>query len=183
MGLQTRFYQVLAFSTHESDLPGHVYNAIQTAEEFGHTHILEEVADFVRESEYKEHMAKQEFSSEERENAKYVFNEALKSSYDPTLLPKLIETRMAALQFAEEQFAKVMNAKSNVNIDFSLAAEPLRWEETLPEVCSESERWREAMDDEIWSMTKFGVYKKLPKKCYRKQTNSWLSLGVQAENE
>ena len=50
-----------------------------------------------------------------------------------------------------------------VNIDFSLAAEPTRWEETLPEVCSESEKWKEAMDDEIVSMTKFGVYKALPR--------------------
>ena len=54
-----------------------------------------------------------------------------------------------------------MNAQRGVNIDFSLAAEPTRWEETLPEVCSESERWKEAMDDEIVSMTKFGVYKEL----------------------
>ena len=56
-----------------------------------------------------------------------------------------------------------MNAKSGVNIDFSLAAEPTRYEHTLPEVCSESEKWKEAMDDEILSMTKFGVYQRLPK--------------------
>ena len=77
----------------------------------------------------------------------------------------MIAIQEAALNFSEMQFAKVMNAKKSkqgVNIDFSLAPEPARWEETLPEVCSESERWREAMDDEIVTMTKFGVYKKLP---------------------
>mmetsp|Transcript_728 Transcript_728/g.1558 ORF Transcript_728/g.1558 Transcript_728/m.1558 type:complete len:617 (-) Transcript_728:444-2294(-) len=103
------------------------------------------------------------FGSVGLERAKFVFNDAIKSAYDPTLLPTLIETRMSALKFAEQQFAKVMNAKVDVNIDWSLAPEPVRWEETLPEVCSESERWCEAMDDEIVSMVKFGVYKKLPK--------------------
>jgi len=52
---------------------------------------------------------------------------------------------------------------ATINIDFSLAPEPTRWEETLPEVCSESEKWKEAMVDEIVSMTKFGVYRRLPK--------------------
>jgi hypothetical protein len=32
------------------------------------------------------------------------------------------------------QFRKVMNAQSRVNIDFSLNAKPLRWEDTLPAV-------------------------------------------------
>ena len=56
-----------------------------------------------------------------------------------------------------------MNAQRGVNIDFLLAAEHARWEETLPDVCSESEKWKEAMDYEIVSMTKFGVYKALPR--------------------
>ena len=51
-----------------------------------------------------------------------------------------------------------MNAQRGLNIDFTLAAEPTRWEETLPEVCLESERWKGAMGDEIVSMTKSGVY-------------------------
>ena len=92
-----------------------------------------------------------------------MFNEVLKSAFDPDLLSRELETVVCAARYAERQFAKVMNAQRGVNIDFSLAAEPMRWEETLPEVCSESERWKEAMDDEIVSMTKFGVYKALPR--------------------
>jgi hypothetical protein len=156
----------IRFPKHESDLPGHVYSAIQTAEEYGHTHVLDDVACCVTPSEYADHMISRAFTSAGLERAKVIFNDAVKSAYDPTELPKMIATQEAALKFAELQFAKVMNAKKSkpgVNIDFSLAPEPVRWEETLPEVCSESERWREAMDDEIVTMTKFGVYKKLPK--------------------
>ena len=103
------------------------------------------------------------FASPTLERARYVFNEVLKSAFDPDLLPRELETVVCAARYAERQFAKVMNAQRGVNIDFSLAGEPTRWEETLPEVCSESERWKEAMDDEIVSMTKFGVYKALPR--------------------
>ena len=153
----------IRFPKHESDLPGHIYGAIETAEEFGHSHILDDVGHYVSTADYADHMLARAFSSAGLERAKYVFNEAVKSAYDPTRLPKMLENRLSALKFAEEQFAKVMNAKTDCKIDFSLAAEPVRWEQTLPEVCSESENWREAMDDEILSMTKFGVYKRLPK--------------------
>jgi len=153
----------IRFPKHESDLPGHIYNAIQTAEEYGHTHILDDVGHFVTPTDYADHMLARAFGSVALERATVVFNDALRTVYDPTLLPAMIETRMSALKFAEDQFAKVMNAKVGVNIDWSLAPEPVRWEDTLPEVCSESEKWREAMDDEIVSMTKFGVYKQLPK--------------------
>jgi len=153
----------IRFPKHESDLPGHIYNAVQTAEEYGHTHILDDVGHFVTPTDFADHMLARAFGSVGLERAKVVFNDALRTVYDPTLLPAMIETRMSALKFAEYQFAKVLNAKVDVNIDWSLAPEPVRWEQTLPEVCSESEKWREAMDDEIVSMTKFGVYKELPK--------------------
>lgn len=153
----------IKFPTHESDLPGHIYNAIQTAEDHGFDHILDQAGCHVTPSDYADHMLTRALKSKSLENAKYVFNESLKSAYDPTLLPKEIATQQAALKYSERQFAKVMNAKAGVNIDFSLEPEPLRYEQTLPEVCSESERWREAMDDEIASMNKFGVYKALPK--------------------
>ena len=51
-----------------------------------------------------------------------------------------------AARLGGRQFAKVMNAQRGDNMDFSHAAEPTRWEETLPELCSESEKWKEAMD-------------------------------------
>ena len=78
------------------------------------------------------------FASSGLERAKYVFGDLIKSAYDPTLLPRELGTVAAAARFGERQFAKVMNAERGVNIDFSLVAEPTRWVETLPEVCSES---------------------------------------------
>ena len=66
------------------------------------------------------------------------------------------------LRFAEFSASKVLNSTS-IKIDFRLAPEPTRFAEVQPEVCAEHERWREAMDDEIASMTRFGVYRRLPK--------------------
>jgi len=63
---------------------------------------------------------------------------------------------------AEEAFAKTLMSSASP-IDFRLAPEPTRYEQVLPEVCAEHDRWKEAMDDEITSMVKFGVYRVLPK--------------------
>ena len=92
-----------------------------------------------------------------------MFNDLIKSAYDPTLLPRELDTVAAAARFGERQFTKVMNAERGLNIDFSLAAEPTTWEETLPEVFSEYEKWKGAMDDGSVPVTKFGVYKPPPR--------------------
>jgi hypothetical protein len=55
---------------------------------------------------------------------------------------------------------KVFNSTS-LKIDFSLVPKPT--EEVQPEVCAEHERWKNAMDDEIASMLKFGVYRRVLK--------------------
>ena len=153
----------IKFPSHESDLPGHVYNAVEVAADHGVHHILDDVGRLVSPKVRADYLLSRAFASPALERAKYVFNDVLKSAFDPDLLPRELETVVSAARYAERQFAKVMNAQRGVNIDFSLAAEPTRWEETLPEVCSESERWKEAMDDEIVSMTKFGVYKAIPR--------------------
>ena len=149
----------IKFPSHEPDLPGHIYSAVEVAADHGMHHILDDVARLVSPTVYADYVLARAFVSPTLERAKYVFNDLIKSAFDPDLLPREVETVAAAARFGERQFAKVMNAQRGVNIDFSLAAEPTRWEETLPEVCSESEKWKEAMDDEIVSMTKFGVYK------------------------
>ena len=153
----------IKFPSHESDLPGNVYNAVEVAADHGVHHILDDVGRLVSPKVRADYLLSRAFASPALERAKYVFNDVLKSAFDPDLLPRELETVVSAARYAERQFAKVMNAQRGVNIDFSLAAEPTRWEETLPEVCSESERWKEAMDDEIVSMTKFGVYKAIPR--------------------
>ena len=153
----------IKFPKHESPLPGHIYCAIETADEYRHTHVLDDVGAHVTQAAYTDYMLARAFLSPGLERAKYVFNDLIRSAFDPELLPKELESRATAIRFSEAQFAKVLNASSGVNIDFSLAAEPTRWEQTLPGVCSESEQWKEAMDDEITSMVKFGVYRALPR--------------------
>ena len=58
--------------------------------------------------------------------------------------------------------SKVLNS-STIKINWRLAPEPTHFWEVQPEVCAEHDRWREAMDDEIASMVRFGVYRRLPK--------------------
>ena len=55
-----------------------------------------------------------------------MFNDLIKSAFDPDLLPREVETVAAATRFGERQFAKAMNVQRGVNIHFSLAAEPTR---------------------------------------------------------
>ena len=133
------------------------------AADHGKHHILDDVGRLASPTVRADYLLARAFTSSGLERARYVLNDLTKSAYDPTLLPRELETVAAAARFWERQFAKVMSAERGVNTDFSLAAEPTRWEETFPEVCSESEKWKEAMVDEIVSMTKFGVYKALPR--------------------
>ena len=70
------------------------------------------------------------------------------------------------MRFADNQMAKVLNA-SALKIDMSIAPEPTRYEMTLPEVCDEHALWREAMEDEMGSMSRFGVYRRVPKSAAR----------------
>ena len=67
------------------------------------------------------------------------------------------------LRHADYQMAKVMNAPS-VKIGFSIAPEPTRYEKRLPVVCLDGYmKWHAAMDDEITSMARFGVFKRVPR--------------------
>ena len=54
-----------------------------------------------------------------------------------------------------------------INMDFSLSPEPTRYQDVQPEVCDEHAEWKAAMDDEMRSMERFGVYKRVPKSSVR----------------
>ena len=99
------------------------FSAIQTAADNGHTHILEDVGKNVSLTHHADLVLAKAFSSFKLETAKFVFNDLLRSCFDPEALPRAIATQGAALDFAEAQFAKVLNVKKGVNIDWSLAAE------------------------------------------------------------
>ena len=73
-----------------------------------------------------------------------------------------LEDEVARRVFAEQQTAKVLNS-SSINIDFSLSPGPTRFEDVQPEVCPEHASWRAAMDEEMRSMDRFGVFRRVPR--------------------
>jgi len=73
-----------------------------------------------------------------------------------------LRSRVAANYWAEYEFAKVLNT-SSLQIDFDLPPEPIHYRDKLPEKCGdESVKWKEAMDEEMASMSSLGVYVRVP---------------------
>ena len=152
----------IVFPKHEPDLPGHVFNAFDVASRYGYKHILEDYSNLVsksHETDFKLAKVCQAFLDKDREHK---FEEILKKEFKADDLLKLFEERERALQWAESQVAKVFNAQER-KIDFLIAPEPTRFEQVQPGVCAEADKWKEAMDDEIHSMVRFGVFTKVTK--------------------
>ena len=122
----------IKFPSHETDLPGHICNAVEVATGHGIHCILDDVGRSVNPTVRADYLLARALASSGLERARYVFNDLIKSANDPTLLPRELETDAAAARYGERQFAIVMNAERGVDIDFSLAAEPTMWKETLP---------------------------------------------------
>ena len=60
-------------------------------------------------------------------------------------------------------FGSKVLLSSSVDIDFSLPPEPVSFRQVQPDVCPEAHHWRAAMDDEMNSMSRFQVYRRVPK--------------------
>ena len=148
----------IQFPKHEPDLPGHVFNALHLAADHGMTHVLQDLGLYYRRSGSNDIILARAFNARGTS-----FNQLLATVYEPEVLEQQLEDHCQQKRLAEEAFAKTLHSSSNSSIDFRLAPEPTRFEQVLPEVCAEHDRWREAMDDEITSMVKFGVYRVVPK--------------------
>ena len=156
----------ISFPKHEPDLPGHVFNAFELAEQHGYTHILDDVGRFVKRSDETDFKLAQAFASlSASTKARDHFNDLVANAFEPDGIMAMFEQREAALRFADAQMARVMNASSS--IDLSIAPEPTRFEMTLPDVCDEHAEWRAAMEDEMESMSRFQVYRRVPKSVAR----------------
>ena len=154
----------IKFPKHESDLPGHIFNCLEVSELYGHSHALEDVSDLVSPTDHADFMLQRAFASQALERARYIFNDAIATAYEPELLPSVLRNNQAAARFAEHSFHKVLKSTS-VNIDFSLSPEPLKYEEAIDS--GECDDWKKAMDDEMKSMHLFGVFRKVPKSAAR----------------
>ena len=145
----------IKFPTHESVLPGHVFMANDLASECGYSHVLHEYG-FVR------HDPRNARAYSMSADPNVSFNDIIAELFPKEdIVPKL-RSRVNANQWAEYEFAKVLNA-SSLKIDFDLPPEPFHYRDTLPEKCGEeSVKWKEAMDEEMASMSSFGVYQRVP---------------------
>jgi hypothetical protein len=157
----------IKYPTLEPDLPGHVHNCLEVAASHGVTHVLEDYGTFVKKEDEADFYLKQVCEVMlSKDSRRPGFGDVVAKVFEPDDMLKLFEERERSIRFAEYQAAKVMN--SNVDsdsrkIDFSIAPEPTRFDEVQPEVCAEAAQWKDAMDEEIYSMTKYGVYEYVKK--------------------
>jgi len=94
------------------------------------------------------------------------FHQQLETVFEPEVIVDQLASREKLLRFSEHQFAKVLNS-SAIDIDFSLPPEPTKYADILLDRCVEAEQWRSAMDDEMRSMERFGVYRRVPRSAAR----------------
>ena len=146
----------IQFPTHESVLPGHVFMAYKLASECGFNHVLHDYG-FVPRHPHEANV----YTTSSSQSAS--FNDLISELFPKEKVVPELGSRVTANQWAEYEFAKVLNAAS-LKIDFDLPPEPLHYKDTLPENCGEeSVMWKEAMDDEIDSMKAFEVYERVPR--------------------
>ena len=148
----------IKFPRHEPQLPGHVFNALDSAREHGYRHVLEELGMSYKDPVTKEVLLGRAFNA----RGQTTFQHVLETVFEPELLVQEFENRELSIRWAEFQASKVFNSTTS-KIDLSLAPEPQHYRDVMPEVCEEHQEWREAMDLEMLSMAKFGVFVRVPK--------------------
>ncbi len=148
----------IKFPRHEPQLPGHVFNALSSAREHGYRHILEELGMCHTDPVIHDVILGRAFNASGQTN----FQHVLETVFEPEVIVKELENREPSLRWAEFQAPKVFNS-STAKIDLSLAPEPQHYRDVMPEVCEEHHQWKEAMDLEMSSMAKFGVFVRVPK--------------------
>ena len=85
-------------------------------------------------------------------------NQVIENVYPPEIILKMIDDKIELRKYAEHTAAKVLNS-STVKIDFSLSHEPEDYYVAIN--TSESESWKHAMNCEIESMQRFGVFNRV----------------------
>ena len=157
----------ITWPKHEPDLPGHVFNAFDVAGRHGHTHILEDLGLYVTKSDETDFKLAQAFTLlKAGDDGAKRLNELIKNEFrsEGNLGIFEFEQRKRAAKWADHQMANVMNAASR-QIHVSLSPEPLRYEEAINS--DEQIDWKKAMDDEMKSMQRFDVCKRVPRSSVR----------------
>jgi hypothetical protein len=149
----------ISFPKHEPIVSGHIFHALNLAEEHRHTHVLH---DFGMLRHIPGEFEPVSLGRGYNARGSNSFNHVLATVYEPEVIAEQFAERERALRFAESQAAKVLNADQR-ELDERIAPEPTRYEETLADVCPEHLQWKQAMDEEIDSMVRFGVFYKVPR--------------------
>ena len=172
--------------------PGHVYNALSLAQSHGMTHTLQDadslavpdgmMEEYVHQAmccsvdEYASHALNDssalDGSTDLNDQVAHTysvssspsFHEMLANVFEPDVILPFLEHAPSMHRFAEFEFAKVLSATS-VDIDFSLPPEPTRFDQAASS--DEKDDWIKAMDEEIASMAKFGVFKRVRRSAAR----------------
>ena len=158
----------IQFPKNESVLPGHVFHAHSLAEKYGVSHALKDSGVAIPRSPFHDASLARVYAVESTSSLtsnswQSDFHSMLESLYEPE--PSIVEMlnhRESAERFAEFQFRKVL-LSSSIDINFSLPPEPTSFRQVQPDVCPEADSWRGAMAEEMDSMSRFQVYKRVPK--------------------
>ena len=148
----------IAFPKHEPSLSGHVYCALDLAAQHGHTHVLQDLGLYFKRSHSTDVILARAFNA----RGVHSFNDALATVFEPEVILHQLQDSVQRNRLADNAFAQTMHNTAS-SLDYSIAPEPTRYEQVLPDVCPEHVSWKEAMDDEIASMVQFGVYRRLPR--------------------
>jgi hypothetical protein len=156
----------IAFPRHENDMSGHVHCAFEFAEQHGHVHVLQAARRRTLRTFETDIKLANVFhattTTPTSTTTSKTFHQQLETVFEPEVIEKQLEDRQSMLRFADEQMAKVLNTNTTPSrIDFALASDPTRLEEALD--APDAAEWRKAMDDEMHSMSRFGVYRRVPK--------------------
>ena len=109
------------------------------------------------------------------------FNEMIQKAFDPEVLPKELDGIFARTKFSEKCARKILCFYSMklacpglVTDDFAARGWNLEPEPTNPQMALakenlENKKWKEAMDEEVDSFNKFGVYRAVREETARRQ--------------
>lgn len=146
----------ISFPKNEPDLPGHVFAAFELAEQHGERHALQDARRSIRKDSSVDISLEKVYLASTPQS----FQQQLETVFEPEVIQEQLRDRATAVRFAEQQFAKVMNS-SKIEIDFTLSPEPTKYQDAMDS--EETDDWKRAMDDEMESMARFGVYRRVPK--------------------
>ena len=138
----------IKFPRHESLQPGHIYHVASTFIESGVAHVA--TSSGVESGLFVDLSTRRQ-----------AFQDAISGGVPSPPVLSQFHSREQADRWAATEFAKVFAAAA-VDYDHTLPPEPTTYAESLSDKSSEAREWKLARDEEMESMRRFEVYKRVP---------------------